>query len=132
MHCNKKIPEPQRRRPVHQEQPSPEPQRRRPVHQEHPSGPQVSQRRQSPQLREGRKRSPSKYPTVVKLRAEAKKLGCRGYSKLTKAELVKFIKKCKPQSTVAKLRAEAKKLGCRGYSKLTKAELVKFIKKCGK
>ena len=146
-HCNKPHqPEPQRRRPVHQEQPSPEPQRRRPAPQQpepqrrrpapqQPSSP-VSQRRQSPQLRKrpSSKRSPSKSPTILSLRAEAKKLGCRGYSKLTKAELIKFIKKCKksPTSTVAKLKAEAKKLGCKGYSKLTKAELVKFVKKCAK
>jgi arsenate reductase-like glutaredoxin family protein len=128
-------PEPQRRRPSPQQPSSPEPQRRRPSPQQ-PSSPVSPQRRQSPQLtkRPSSKRSHSKSPTVVKLRAEAKKLGCRGYSKLTKAELIKFIKKCKksPTSTVAKLKAEAKKLGCKGYSKLTKAELVKFVKKCAK
>ena len=144
MNCNKKRPEPQRRRPAGE----PEPQRRRPAGepepmrpepQEQPSmmhQPSSSSRRQSPQLRKRKvsKRSPSKSPTVTSLRAEAKKLGCRGYSKLTKAELIKFIKKCKksPTSTVAKLKAEAKKLGCKGYSKLTKAELVKFVKKCAK
>ena len=32
--------------------------------------------------------------TVTQLKAQAKKLGCRGYSRLNKVELVKFIKKC--------------------------------------
>ena len=155
-HCNRQIPAvPQRRRPVTQssrrpagepEPMRPEPQRRRPAGEPEPLRPepqeqpsmmhQPSSRRQSPQLRKRKvsKRTPSKSPNVTSLRAEAKKLGCRGYSKLTKAELIKFIKKCKksPTSTVAKLKAEAKKLGCKGYSKLTKAELVKFVKKCAK
>ena len=106
------------------------------------------QKKRSPQKRKSsqRRRSPSrsKSPSNSSLKAQAKKLGCRGYSKLTKAELIKFIKKCKkikesPRTvskstqnmiTVAQLRAQAKKLGCRGYSQLNKAELIRFIKKC--
>ena len=116
--------------PSPQERPKPQKrqrQRKSPVRRKSP----ISLRKRSPQRRSPQRRSPQK--TVSSLKAEAKKLGCRGYSKLTKSELIKFINKCKksPKSnTVSQLRAEAKKKGCKGYSTLNKAELIKFIKKC--
>jgi hypothetical protein len=83
--------------------------------------------------------SPSKM-TVVQLKERAKKLGCVGYSKMQKVELVRFIRVCKSKSpkkspspskmTVVQLKATAKKFGCGGYSKLKKAELVRFVRVC--
>ena len=83
--------------------------------------------------------SPSKM-TVVQLKERAKKLGCVGYSKMQKVELVRFVRVCKSKSpkkspspskmTVVQLKATAKKFGCGGYSKLKKAELVRFVRVC--
>ena len=142
--CNKSAtPQPRPRRPLSQGNAKQRQQRRRPSPQERPQErpkPQkrqtqrkspISLRKRSHQRRSPQRRSPQK--NVSSLKAEAKKLGCRGYSKLTKSELIKFINKCKksPKSnTVSQLRAEAKKKGCKGYSTLNKAELIKFIKKC--
>ena len=72
--------------------------------------------------------------TVKELRQEAKRKGCRGYSKLTKKELFKFLQSCRKEMTVTvkELRQEAKRKGCRGYSKLTKKELVQFLQLCRK
>ena len=95
--------------------------------------------------------------TVVQLREIAKSLGCIGYSKMKKFDLVVFLfnfskNQGRPpvgrppvgrppvvgrspvsnlsKLTVVKLRELAKKSGCKGYSKLLKAELIKFIAKC--
>jgi len=77
--------------------------------------------------------------TVKQLKAECKKKGIKGYSKLKKAELINFCsvtdaisgtekaKKGK-KYTVKQLRAECKKLKIKGYSKWRKADL---LKNCG-
>ena len=66
--------------------------------------------------------------TVKELRQEAKRKGCRGYSKLTKKELIQFLKSCRKEMTVKELKAEARRLKCKGYSKYTKkADLQQFL-----
>jgi hypothetical protein len=77
--------------------------------------------------------------TVKQLKAECKKKGIKGYSKLKKAELINFCsvtdaisgtekaKKGK-KITVKELKVMCKKLKIKGYSKWRKAEL---LKKCG-
>ena len=39
-----------------------------------------------------------------------------GYSKLTKKELIQFLKSCRKEMTVKELKAEARWLKCKGYS----------------
>lgn len=70
--------------------------------------------------------------TVCELRAEARRRGLRGYSKLRKAELIAFLAgdlvPAKPASpTVVSLRAECKSRGLRGYSRLRKSALLKLL-----
>lgn len=92
---------------------------------------------------------PNAKLTIVQLREQAKKAGCKRYSKMKKEELIRFIPTCKIQSvspsvkpqvqsvnmnmTVVQLREIAKEKGCKGckgYTKLLKAQLIQFIKTC--
>jgi hypothetical protein len=74
--------------------------------------------------------------TVKQLKAECKKKGIKGYSKLKKAELILHCSVTdeissapkKAKITVKQLRQMCKKLKIRGYSKWKKTEL---LKKCG-
>ncbi len=69
---------------------------------------------------------------VKQLKAECKKKGIKGYSKMKKAELQKNClgtKQAKKQAmksmTIKQLKAECKRKGIKGYSKMRKAELQK-------
>ena len=71
--------------------------------------------------------------TVRELRAEAKALGLRGYSRLRKAALLAMVERARLRPTiqhswtVAELRAECRRRGLRGWSRLRKAELVELL-----
>ena len=70
--------------------------------------------------------------TVRQLRAEAKALGLRGYSRLRKAALLAMVERAKSRpatrsQTVADLRAECRARGLRGWSRLRKAELIELL-----
>jgi len=83
--------------------------------------------------------------TVKELQKLTKEKGCKGYSKLRKAELIEFLKTCVPiingkknhkiipnleKYKVKELRKMAKEKGCKGYSTLRKSELIEFLKVC--
>ena len=95
--------------------------------------------------------------TVVELKQKAKELGCSGYSKLRKSELLEFVINCinnkksvspqtqkptlhqlptsfSPQNLekkkVLELREIASKLGCTKYRGLKKVDLIQYVKNC--
>lgn len=71
--------------------------------------------------------------TVRELRAEAKRLGLRGYSRLRKASLLVMVERARGRRTVqdvrtvAGLREECRARGLRGWSRLRKAELIELL-----
>ena len=97
--------------------------------------------------------SPSNL-TLVQLKLKAKKLGCKGYSNMNKAQLVSFVRTCKkspprspqpsppkspqqpspPKSpspsklTLVQLKLKVKNLGYMGYSKMNKSQLLDLLK----
>ena len=77
------------------------------------------------------KAKPKKKSTlsVTKLKLYLKNKGCKGYSRMNKKELIKYLKECHKDMTVKELRAEAKLFlpKCRGYSKLNKRDLIRYL-----
>lgn len=70
--------------------------------------------------------------TIKELKAECKKKGIKGYSKLKKSELILHCSVSdarKKNITVKELRQQCKKLKIKGYSKWKKAELMKNCNK---
>ena len=70
--------------------------------------------------------------TVKQLKAECKRKGIKGYSKLKKSELILHCSVSdarKKKITVKELRQQCKKLKIKGYSKWKKAELMKNCNK---
>jgi hypothetical protein len=81
---------------------------------------------------------PMKKVTVKELRAEARELGIKGYSRMTKAELKETLLMAEveyaardgesmKQTTIEELRTEAKEFGVVGYKRMTRVELVKRL-----